>query len=85
MENQFIGLVDVSALAATPRDLSLVYIGMSRARTGLWMAMDSRLESELLDLSEHNLALIEEVSPVRTCRTIRTTPVLPYFSTLNLN
>jgi hypothetical protein len=60
MENQFIALVDVAALAATSRDLSLIYIGMSRARTGLWMAIDSRLEPELLILSERNLVLLEE-------------------------
>ena len=45
MENQFIALVDISALSATPRDLSLVYVGMSRARTGLWVAMDASLEA----------------------------------------
>jgi hypothetical protein len=59
MENQFIALVDIAALSSTPRDLSLVYVGMSRARTGLWVAMDAALEQELLELSERHLPLLQ--------------------------
>jgi hypothetical protein len=60
MENQFVAVVDIAALSATERDLSIVYVGMTRARTGLWVAMAASLEPELLALSERHLPLLDE-------------------------
>lgn len=58
LENTFIALVDVESLAATERDLSLLYIAMSRARAGLWIALPERLREELTSLQQAELSTV---------------------------
>ena len=60
LENQFIALVDIDSLSATPRDRSLLYIAMTRARAGLWIALPERLRADLTALQRDRLAFVME-------------------------
>jgi hypothetical protein len=60
LENQFIALVDINSLSATPRDRSLLYIAMTRARAGLWVALSERLRADLTALQRDRLAVVME-------------------------
>lgn len=60
LENQFIALVDVASLAATPRDRSLLYIAMTRARAGLWILLPERLREDLMAVQRDQLAVVIE-------------------------
>jgi hypothetical protein len=55
LENRFICVVDLDALDATDHDLAIVYVAMSRARVGLWMAFNRALEADVRDVSARNL------------------------------
>lgn len=57
LENTFIVVVDIDSLA-TERDLSLLYIAMSRARAGLWIALPERLRDELTSLQQAELSAV---------------------------
>ena len=63
LENQFICLVDLASVGATDHDRSLLYVAMSRARAGLWIALDKRLKAHVEQAAARNLeAVIEGVS-----------------------
>lgn len=66
LENQFIALVDVESLAATPRDRSLLYIAMTRARAGLWIALPEQLRDDLATLQRDQLAAVMEETKLAT-------------------
>ena len=46
LESPFVALVDVDRLE-TVRDAALVYVGMTRARAGLWIAVNENLRDVL--------------------------------------
>ena len=58
LENNYIAVVDVDRFAETDRDLALVYVAMSRARAGLWVAYSEDLEAEIAAAGAKNLAAI---------------------------
>ena len=58
LENRFILLADVRAMNTEGTEANVLYVGMSRARTGLWLGIDSRLESLVDELSRSNLAAV---------------------------
>jgi hypothetical protein len=58
LENKYIALIDIGAFDATPRDLSLIYVGMSRARAGLLVALDRTLEESVARTAKLNLAAV---------------------------
>lgn len=43
LENRFVALVDIEDLDSTPSARATVYVGMSRARVGLWVGMNGEL------------------------------------------
>lgn len=55
LENRFILLVDVHALDDTDRDVNLLYVAMSRARAGLWMAVHGRLRKRIDEIARANV------------------------------
>jgi hypothetical protein len=59
MENRFILLTDIYTQG--DEDLTLLenrlYVGMTRARAGLWMAVDRRLEAQVAELQRRHLDL----------------------------
>jgi hypothetical protein len=59
MENRFILITDIDT--QPDQSLSLLenrlYVAMSRARAGLWMAVDRRLEDQVAELQRRHLAL----------------------------
>ena len=46
-ESSYVAVIDIDRFSATPRDLALVYVAMSRARAGLWVAYEKDLEAEI--------------------------------------
>jgi UvrD-like helicase C-terminal domain/AAA domain len=58
LENRFICLIDIAAFDASPRDLSLMYVGMSRARAGLWVAIDRTLRGSVEAAARANLVKV---------------------------
>ena len=54
LENDFVLLVDIAA-DSLGRQLSYMYVGMSRARAGLWIAVPEGVWSELARLQKENL------------------------------
>lgn len=60
LENRFVMFVDIEQIGADARDINTVYVAMSRARAGLWMAMHRGLEEEAARISRANLAEVME-------------------------
>lgn len=60
LENRFILVVDIDALDDSERDVNLLYVGMSRARAGLWIAVHRRLERRMDEITRANLARVVE-------------------------
>ena len=58
LENRFVLLVDLERISGETRDINTMYVAMSRARTGLWVAMHRGLESEAAKLSREHLASV---------------------------
>ena len=58
LENRFVILLDLTRLDEGTSDLSLVYVGMSRARAGLWIAMRSSLRPVVEAINLRNLPLV---------------------------
>ncbi len=54
LENQFIAVIDVHSLNDDARARNRLYVAMSRARAGLWIAVDSNLREELENLKRAN-------------------------------
>jgi Nuclease-related domain/AAA domain/UvrD-like helicase C-terminal domain len=66
LENQFISLVDVDAVAGEGRTRAVLYVAMSRARAGLWIAVRKDLEEQLEAIKRLNLADVLEGDAVGT-------------------
>jgi Nuclease-related domain/IstB-like ATP binding protein len=58
LENRYILVTDVVDFDETARDLALVYVGMSRARAGLWISMDQSLRSSVTAASASHLEAV---------------------------
>jgi hypothetical protein len=58
LENKYIALIDLTSFDATLRDLSLIYVGMSRARAGLLVAFDRSLEASVERAAKGNIAAV---------------------------
>lgn len=58
LENKYVALIDIAAYDATPRDLSLIYVGMSRARAGLLVLCDAVLEGAISKAAAANLPAV---------------------------
>jgi hypothetical protein len=56
LENRHIAAIDLDRFSATPRDLALVYVAMSRARAGLWVAYQRDLDDEIRQAAADRLA-----------------------------
>lgn len=66
LENQFISLVDVDAVAGEGRTRAVLYVAMSRARAGLWIAIRKDLEEQLEEIKRLNLPDVLEGDAVGT-------------------
>lgn len=64
LENQFIALVDVTAVDPATRAKNVLYVAMSRARAGLWLAVDESLRDEVESLKLANLEDVLEENSV---------------------
>jgi ATP-dependent exoDNAse (exonuclease V) beta subunit len=53
MESQFVLVVDVDSLE-TDRDLNMMYVAMSRAKSSLWVALPRTMEQVVTDLQMKN-------------------------------
>lgn len=60
LENRFVILTDIKELDSTLQARALLYVGMSRARAGLWVILDESLKEHHRKLSEDNLAKVLE-------------------------
>ena len=58
LENKYIALIDSASFDATPRDISLIYVGMSRARAGLFVVFDKALEDSVERAAKTNIAAV---------------------------
>jgi hypothetical protein len=66
LENQFISLVDVDAVAGEGRTRAVLYVAMSRARAGLWIAVRKDLAEQLEEIKRMNLPDVLEGEAVGT-------------------
>ena len=66
LENQFISLVDVDSVAGEGRTRAVLYVAMSRARAGLWIAVRKDLEEQLEEIKRMNLPEVLEGEAVGT-------------------
>ena len=60
LENSFIALTDIEDLDSTPAARATVYVGMSRARVGLWVAMNEGLRERQKELGMQHLTRVLE-------------------------
>lgn len=60
LENRFVLLVDIDHLDDNSRDINTIYVAMSRARAGLWVAMHRSLEERATTLARANLSDVME-------------------------
>jgi hypothetical protein len=60
LENRFVALTDIEDLDSTPAARATVYVGMSRARVGLWVAMHEGLRERHKELAMLHLPLVME-------------------------
>ena len=60
LENRFVALIDVDDLDSTPAALATIYVGMSRARVGLWVSMHESLRVRQQELGMMNLPKVME-------------------------
>ncbi|HWP00630.1 MAG TPA: NERD domain-containing protein [Methylococcus sp.] len=58
LESRYVALIDISEYDRTPRALSLIYVGMSRARAALIILLDSRLEDAIRHAAMANLPAV---------------------------
>lgn len=54
LENRFILVVDVASLDATDHDVNTLYVALSRARAGLWIAVRKDLQRRVNEISRAN-------------------------------
>jgi hypothetical protein len=60
LENRFIALIDIEDLDSTPSALAALYVGMSRARVSLWVAMHEQLRDRQRELGKLHLPQVLE-------------------------
>ncbi len=66
LENRYIALCDIEDLDSSPAALATVYVGMTRARVQLWMAVQVLAHARLSDLvSQRAASVLEDVARVR--------------------
>lgn len=58
LENRFVALVDVEDVESDDTAVASLYVAMSRARVGLWIALPRRLESIVAAVAERNLEAV---------------------------
>jgi ATP-dependent exoDNAse (exonuclease V) beta subunit len=58
LENRFVAVTDLAGVNSTSRDLSLLYVAMSRARTALWISVTPELHQQLKEAGMRNLSLV---------------------------
>jgi hypothetical protein len=58
LENRFVAVVDIDTFDTSDRDLANLYVAMSRARAGLWVAMHHSLEKQVARASAANLPAV---------------------------
>lgn len=58
LENRFVAVVDIDSHDATHQDLAHLYVAMSRARAGLWLAFHESLRPQLARASAANLRAV---------------------------
>ena len=58
LENRFIAVVDIDSFDATPQDLAYLYVAMSRARAGLWLALHESIKPQVARASAANLSAV---------------------------
>lgn len=66
LENRFIALTDIDDLDSTPESTAILYVGMSRARARLWVAVNEALRAKLGEISKKNLPqVLKDLGNVR--------------------
>jgi hypothetical protein len=55
LERRFVILVDTSMLDGSVNSVSLLYVAMTRAHAGLWIAVDDKFKLILLKMQENNI------------------------------
>jgi hypothetical protein len=55
LERRFVLLVDTGELSNSKESISLLYVAMTRAHAGLWVAVDSKFKPTLIDMQKKNL------------------------------
>ena len=65
LESKYVAVIDIAAYDASPRDLSLIYVAMSRARAGLLILLDRGLENAIARAAKANLAAVLQEPAVR--------------------
>jgi len=55
LERQFIMLVDTGVLDDSQHSISLLYVAMTRAHAGLWVAVGSKFEPTLISMQKENI------------------------------
>jgi hypothetical protein len=56
LENQFVLLIDVDRIDEEKGDFNLLYVAMSRARTGLYIIADQRLKRPFAEIQQRHLS-----------------------------
>lgn len=60
-ENDFVLVVDVESISGSTKAISELYVSMTRARSGLWMALPDSIQDELETVGKGNLQLVKEI------------------------
>jgi superfamily I DNA and RNA helicase len=63
LENRFILLVDIASLDASEHDQNILYVALSRARAGLWIAVDKRMGARLDQITRGNMEHLQADRP----------------------
>ena len=58
LENRFVVVVDVDDIDSNSAAVAALYVAMSRARVGLWVALPLSLEATVASIAEENLDLV---------------------------
>jgi len=58
LENRFIALVDLETIDSLGSSLSSLYVGMTRARAGLWLSVNQSISEEIVSIQLKHIAVI---------------------------
>ena len=58
LENRHIALIDLDVVSEEPRVLSMLYVGMSRARATLWLCVQKDYQTALDDMARRNFSAV---------------------------